>query len=80
MRTSPTARFLVSHVESLGARSVEVCTLLDKPAARRHPVRIRYVGFQVPSVFVVGYGLDLDGRYRNLPHIAVLAQGRRPRA
>ena len=75
-----TARFLVSHVESLGARSVEVCTLLDKPAARRHPVRIRYVGFQVPSVFVVGYGLDLDGRYRNLPHIAVLAQGRRPRA
>jgi hypoxanthine phosphoribosyltransferase len=55
---------------------VEVCTLLDKPGARRHPVRIRYAGFQVPDVFVVGYGLDLDGVYRNLPHIATIARGR----
>ena len=70
-----TARFLVSHVESLGARTVEICTLLDKPAARRHPVRISYAGFQVPDVFVIGYGLDLDERYRNLPHIATLARG-----
>ena len=70
-----TARFLVSHVELLGARTVEICTLLDKPAARRHPIRIRYAGFQVPDVFVIGYGLDLDERYRNLPHIATLARG-----
>ena len=75
-----TARLLVSYVESLGARTVEVCSLLEKPAARRHAVRVKYVGFQIPDVFVIGYGLDLDGRYRNLPHIAVIDQGRGPAA
>jgi hypoxanthine phosphoribosyltransferase len=52
--------------------SLVVCTLLDKPARRRVPVEIRYVGFTVPDEFVVGYCLDYGERYRNLPFIGVL--------
>jgi hypoxanthine phosphoribosyltransferase len=52
--------------------SLAVCTLLDKPARRRVPVEIRYVGFTVPDAFVVGYCLDHGERYRNLPFIGVL--------
>ena len=52
--------------------SLAVCTLLDKPARRRVPVEIRYVGFTVPDEFVVGYCLDYRERYRNLPFIGVL--------
>ena len=55
-----------------GARSVRVCVLLrkERPAALDTPVD--YVGFDIPDVFVVGYGLDYDNLYRNLPHVAVL--------
>jgi hypoxanthine phosphoribosyltransferase len=52
--------------------SLEVCSLLDKAEARRRPIAIRYVGFPCPNEFVVGYGLDYRGRYRNLPFIGVL--------
>lgn len=54
------------------AASFKVCTLLDKPARRETEVEIDYVGFQVPDVFVVGYGLDYAQRYRNLPYIGEL--------
>jgi hypoxanthine phosphoribosyltransferase len=52
--------------------SLEVCSLLDKTEARKRPIDIRYVGFDCPNEFVVGYGLDYRGRYRNLPFIGVL--------
>lgn len=57
-----------------GGREVEVCTLLDKVPAREIEVPIRYSGFEVGDDFVVGYGLDLDERYRNLPYIGVVRQ------
>ncbi len=55
-----------------GARQVLTCVLLDKPARRAVPVRADYTGFRVDNLFVVGYGLDFDNRYRNLPYIAAL--------
>ena len=52
--------------------SVKVCTLLDKPSRRRMDVPVDYYGFQVEDRFVVGYGLDYGGKYRNLPYVGVL--------
>jgi hypoxanthine phosphoribosyltransferase len=51
---------------------VKTCALLDKPSRRVVPFRADYVGFEVPDEFVVGYGLDVGGKYRNLPHIGIL--------
>jgi hypoxanthine phosphoribosyltransferase len=51
---------------------LQVCTLLDKPSRRQVKLPIRYIGFEVPDTFVVGYGLDSDQRYRNLPFIGTL--------
>ena len=51
---------------------MEIVTLLDKPSRRQKPVQAKYVGFEVPDKFVVGYGLDYAERYRNLPYIGVL--------
>jgi len=59
-------------VEAMGPRSVRTCVLLDKPSRRQVAAAIDYCGFEVPDVFVVGYGLDHDGRYRDLPHIVRL--------
>ena len=53
-------------------KSVKVCALLDKPSRREIPVKIDYTGFQVANEFVVGYGLDYNGLYRNIPFIGVL--------
>lgn len=55
-----------------GASEVKVCTLLNKPARRVAQVDVQYIGFEVPDEFVVGYGLDYDQKYRNLPYIGVL--------
>ncbi len=52
--------------------SIKLCTLLDKPSRREVEVDVDYVGFQIPDKFVVGYGLDFDQRYRNLPYIGVV--------
>jgi hypoxanthine phosphoribosyltransferase len=52
--------------------SIRLCTLLDKPQRRVADVRVDYVCFQIPDEFVVGYGLDYDQRYRNLPYIGVV--------
>ena len=51
-------------------KSVEICTLLDKPANREVEIKVKYVGFEVPSVYIVGYGLDFEQKYRNLPYLA----------
>lgn len=56
-------------------KSLKVCTLLSKPAARKVKTPVEYVGFEIPNEFVVGYGLDHGERYRNLPYIAILREG-----
>jgi hypoxanthine phosphoribosyltransferase len=67
--TGLTSRYLLSVLRSRGAASVELCALLDKTARRIVPTRPRYAGFECPDAFVVGYGLDFQERYRNLPDI-----------
>jgi hypoxanthine phosphoribosyltransferase len=67
-----TLNWLLRLLRSRDAASVEVCTLLRKPEAARVNVPVRYVGFELPSIFVVGYGLDYAEKYRNLPYIGVL--------
>jgi hypoxanthine phosphoribosyltransferase len=70
--TGLTLSWLLRNLQSRGAASVEVFTLLRKPDALRIPVEPRYVGFDIPNVFVVGYGLDYAERYRNLRQVGVL--------
>ena len=70
--TGLTLSWLLSNLRSRGADSVEVFTLLRKPEALQIPVEPRYVGFDIPNVFVVGYGLDYAERFRNLRQIVVL--------
>ena len=62
----------LSNLRSRGPRSVEVCTLLRKPEAARVEIDVRYVGFDIPPEFVIGYGLDYAEAYRNLPYVGVL--------
>ena len=66
--------YLVDNIRSRRTASVQVCTLLDKPSRRRHPggVEPAYVGFVVEEEYLVGYGLDYEGRFRSLPYIGVL--------
>ncbi|PJI93939.1 hypoxanthine phosphoribosyltransferase [Luteimicrobium subarcticum] len=68
-----TLSWLVSNLRSRGPRSVEIATMLRKPAAAKVEVDVRYVGFDIPSEFVVGYGLDYAEKYRNLPFVGTLA-------
>ena len=68
-----TLSWLLRNLRSRGPASVEVHTLLRKPDAAQVPVAVRYVGFDIPSEFVVGYGLDYAERYRNLPFVGTLA-------
>lgn len=70
--TGVTLSCLVPLLKERGARSVRLATLLSKPARRRVDVPVDYNGFEIPDAFVVGYGLDFAGRYRNLPYIGVL--------
>jgi hypoxanthine phosphoribosyltransferase len=58
--------------------SLKVCTILDKPSRRVAEVPLDYIGFEIPDKFVLGYGLDLDEKYRNLPYVAVFKQGDAP--
>jgi hypoxanthine phosphoribosyltransferase len=67
-----TVNFVKNHLLLKGARSVKICVLLDKEEARQIPVRVDYVGFKIPNKFVVGYGLDFNEQYRNLPVVAIL--------
>lgn len=70
--TGHTLKFLNDLFANRGAKSIEICALLDKPARRQADVKADYIGFEVPNEFIVGYGLDYDGLYRNLPYIGVL--------
>jgi hypoxanthine phosphoribosyltransferase len=71
--TGLTLSWLIANLRSRGPRSVEICTLLRKPDALKMAVDVRYVGFDIPNEFVVGYGLDYDERYRNLDRVATLS-------
>ncbi|MHB1173151.1 MAG: hypoxanthine phosphoribosyltransferase [Lacisediminihabitans sp.] len=68
-----TLSWLRANLESRGAASVEICALLRKPDAAKVDVDVRYIGFEIPNAFVVGYGLDYAEKYRNLRGIGVLA-------
>lgn len=68
-----TLSWLRANLESRGAASVEICALLRKPKSAKVEVDVRYVGFEIPPEFVVGYGLDYAEKYRNLRGIGVLA-------
>jgi len=67
-----TLSYLMRNLESREPASLEVCALLTKPSRREIDVPVRYVGFEIPNKFVVGYGLDFGERYRNLPYVGVL--------
>jgi hypoxanthine phosphoribosyltransferase len=69
--TGLTLAYLLGHVRSLAPRRVEVCTLLDRVTRRIVPLQLRYVGHEIGDDFVVGYGLHVDERYRNLPEVMV---------
>ncbi|WP_239530686.1 hypoxanthine phosphoribosyltransferase [Brevibacterium paucivorans] len=68
-----TLSWLLANLKSRGAASVEICTMLRKPEALKVDIDVRYVGFDVPNKFVVGYGLDYAEKYRNVPFVATLA-------
>ncbi len=67
--TGLTLNYIFGHMRSRGAASVKICSLLDKPSRRQVAVPLHYKGFEIPDEFVVGYGLDVDERYRNLPDV-----------
>lgn len=67
-----TLSYITKMLEQRGTRSIKICTLLDKPARRATDLKADYAGFCVPDEFVVGYGLDYDEVYRNLPYVGVL--------
>jgi hypoxanthine phosphoribosyltransferase len=67
-----TLSYLIRNLESREPATLEVCALLTKPSRREIDVPVRYVGFEIPNRFVVGYGLDFAERYRNLPYVGVL--------
>ena len=68
--TGRTLQKAVAHLRAKGAQTVRSCALLDKPSRRIVPFEADFVGFKIADAFVVGYGLDYDGRHRELPHIA----------
>ena len=72
--TGLTLSWLKANLESRGAKSVEILTVLRKPEATKIDVYAKYIGFDIPNQFVIGYGLDFNEKYRNLPFIAVLAK------
>jgi hypoxanthine phosphoribosyltransferase len=67
-----TLSYLIRNLEAREPASLEICALLTKPERREIEVPVRYVGFEIPNRFVIGYGLDFGERYRNLPYVGVL--------
>ena len=67
-----TLEYLMRNLRARGPASLEVCALLTKPARRKTQVQARYIGFEIPNRFVIGYGLDHAERHRNLPYVAAL--------
>jgi hypoxanthine phosphoribosyltransferase len=72
--TGLTIEKLKAHLEGLGAASVRVCTLLNKQSRRKNEMVPEFIGFECPDEFVVGYGLDYAGKYRELPYVGVMRQ------
>ena len=72
--TGNSLEFTVNHLKEKNPASIKICTLLDKPERRREGVTLKadYVGFTIPNAFVVGYGLDYNEKYRNLPYVGIL--------
>jgi hypoxanthine phosphoribosyltransferase len=69
-----TLKYLVEYLKGRGANSLEIVCLLDKPERRKVHMDVKYTGFSVPDMFLVGYGLDYAEKYRNLPYIGVLKE------
>lgn len=67
-----TLNFLGGYFKDMGAKSVRICALLSKPSRREVEVPADYIGYEIPDVFVVGYGLDYAQKYRNLPYIGIV--------
>ena len=70
--TGRTLSYLIEYLKTKNPNSVKLCALLDKPERRVQEVKIDYIGFQIPDKFVVGYGLDVGEKYRNLPYIGYI--------
>ena len=73
-----TLSYLMRNLESREPASLQVCALLTKPARREIEVPVRWIGFEIPNRFVIGYGLDFAERYRNLPYVGVLSDDLMP--
>jgi len=69
-----TLQYLLRNLEGRNPRSLEVCALLVKPDRQKVDLHTKYVGFEIPNRFAIGYGLDFDERYRNLPYVAALKE------
>ena len=72
--TGLTLKYLIENFKSRNPKSLEICTLLDKPERRIAQLSVKYKGFEIPDEFIVGYGIDYAERYRNLPYIATLKE------
>lgn len=70
--TGNTLSYIKEYLEQKNPLSVKICTLFDKPSRRMKPIKPDYLGMTIPDLFIVGYGLDYDEKYRNLPYIGVL--------
>ena len=70
--TGLTCQKLIEHFKSLNCRSVEICTMLDKPGRRTCRIFPKYVGFEIEDYFVIGYGLDYNEKYRNIPCVGII--------
>lgn len=70
--TGLTLKYITEYLKGRRPRSLRICAMLDKPSRRKVDVEIHYKGFEIPDKFVIGYGLDYAGLYRNLPYIGVL--------
>lgn len=73
--TGLTLSYLLSNLRARGAASVEICALLDKQIDKKVQLPVKYAGFSIPDIYVVGYGLDYSESYRNLPFIAEVKEG-----
>ncbi len=69
-----TLYYLIDVLKARKPASIRICTLMDKPERRTKPIRADYAGFTIPDAFIVGYGLDFDEKYRNLPYVGVLKE------
>lgn len=72
--TGLTLKYLAENLMTRGPKSLKICTLLDKPERRKAQISIDYKGFDIPDVFIVGYGIDYAEKYRNLPFVASLKE------